>query len=161
MSTPDEVARASADRMWASDTASRELGMTLLEVRAGYARMSMTITAAMVQGHGTAHGGMIFTLADSTFAFACNSYGPTTVAAHCDISFLRPTRIGDELVAEAVERERYGRNGIYDVAVRRAVDGVVVAEFRGRSRTLDPARAAPRAAPSAAPDGGAGPSPTA
>jgi acyl-CoA thioesterase len=138
MSTPDDIARASADRMWAADTASQELGMRLLEVRAGYARLSMIIEPRMVQGHGSAHGGLIFTLADSTFAFACNSYGPTTVAAHCDIAFLRPSVVGDELVAEAVERERYGRNGIYDVTVRRATDGVVIAEFRGKSRTLGP-----------------------
>ena len=138
MSTPDDIARASADRMWAADTASQELGMRLLEVRAGYARLSMIIEPRMVQGHGSAHGGLIFTLADSTFAFACNSYGPTTVAAHCDIAFLRPSVVGDELVAEAVERERYGRNGIYDVTVRRATDGVVIAEFRGKSRTVGP-----------------------
>ena len=138
MSTPDEVARASAARMWAADVASRHLNMRLEEVRAGYARLSMTVDARMAQGHGSAHGGFIFALADSAFAFACNSYGPTTVAAHCDISFLRPGVVGDELVAEAVERERYGRNGIYDVTVRRASDRVVIAEFRGRSRMLNP-----------------------
>jgi acyl-CoA thioesterase len=98
----------------------------------------MVVDRRMVQGHGSAHGGYLFTLADSAFAFACNSYGLVTVAAHCDISFLRPVQVDDELVAEAVERERYGRNGIYDVTVRRTRDDVVVAEFRGRSRTLAP-----------------------
>lgn len=136
MSAADDVARASAERMWAADLASQQLGMQLAEVRAGYARMSMTIQPHMVQGHGSAHGGYLFLLADSTFAFACNSYGPATVAAHCDISFLRPGVVGDELVAEAVERSRYGRNGIYDVTVRRARDDVVIAEFRGKSRTI-------------------------
>lgn len=132
----DEVARGAAALMWAADTASRELGMRLDEVRAGYARLSMVIEVRMVQGHGSAHGGFLFTLADSAFAFACNSYGPVTVAAHCDITFLRPAVVDDELVAEAVERERYGRNGVYDVTVRRTRDGAVIAEFRGRSRTL-------------------------
>ena len=135
---PNEIARAAAARMWAADTASRELGMRLEEVRAGYARLSMVVDRRMVQGHGSAHGGYLFTLADSAFAFACNSYGLVTVAAHCDISFLRPVQVDDELVAEAVERDRYGRNGIYDVTVRRTRDDVVVAEFRGRSRTLAP-----------------------
>lgn len=133
---PDAVAREAAERMWAADTASRDLGMRLEEVRAGYARLTMTIGPNMVQGHGSAHGGYLFTLADSAFAFACNSYGSVAVAAHCDISFLRPGKVGDELVAEAVERQRYGRNGIYDVTVRRVRDGAVIAEFRGRSRTL-------------------------
>jgi len=136
VSTPDDVARASAERMWTADTASRDLGMRIEEVRAGYARLSMTLAPRMAQGHGTAHGGFVFALADSAFAFACNSYGPTTVAASCDITYLRPGVVGDELVAEAVERERYGRNGIYDVSVRRVSDGVVIAEFRGKSRTI-------------------------
>lgn len=134
---PLEVATASAQRMWAADAASQALGMQLLEVRPGYARLSMRIAADMVNGHGIAHGGFVFALADSAFAFACNSYGRTTVvAAHCDISYLAAVRAGDELVAEAVERARYGRSGIYDVTVTRAEDSLVVAEFRGRSRTL-------------------------
>jgi acyl-CoA thioesterase len=137
VTSPDEVARASAERMWAADVASQHLGMELVEVRAGYARLTMPVADVMVQGHGTGHGGYVFVLADSTFAFACNSYGPTTVAAHCDISFVRPVHAGDLLEAEAVERERYGRNGIYDVTVRRLPDREVVAEFRGRSRTIE------------------------
>lgn len=136
MSTPDEVARASAARMWSADVASQHLGMELTDVRPGYARLTMTVADFMVQGHGTGHGGYVFTLADSALAFACNSYGPVAVAAHCDISFLLPVHAGDELEAEAVERTRYGRNGIYDVTVRRTSDRAVVAEFRGKSRTL-------------------------
>lgn len=133
---PLEVATASAQRMWAADAASQALGMQLLEVRPGYARLSMRIAAGMVNGHGIAHGGFVFALADSAFAFACNSYGPTTVAAHCDISYVSAVQRNDELVAEAVERTRSGRSGIYDVTVTRAEDSLVVAEFRGRSRTL-------------------------
>lgn len=137
-SSPQDIATRSAAAMWTSDRASQDLGMTLDEVRPGYARLSMTITEAMTNGHAIAHGGFIFTLADSAFAFACNSYGPTTVAAHCDISFLIAAHAGDVLTAEAVERARYGRNGIYDVTVSRASsDGPeVVAEFRGKSRTI-------------------------
>lgn len=135
---PLDVAAASARRMWDADIASQQLGMQLLEVRPGYARLSMRVDERMLNGHGIAHGGFVFALADSAFAFACNSYGPTTVAAHCDISYLAAVRHGDELVAEAVERARYSRSGIYDVSVTRVDDGIVVAEFRGRSRTLNP-----------------------
>jgi acyl-CoA thioesterase len=88
----------------------------------------------MVNGHGLAHGAFVFAVADTAFACACNSHGPVTVAAGADITFVAPVREGDELVAEAVERTRYGRNGVYDVTVRRGTE--VVAEFRGRSRTL-------------------------
>lgn len=143
---PDDVARAAAERMWAADTASRELGMRLDEVRAGYARLSMVVDRRMVQGHGSAHGGYLFTLADSAFAFACNSYGEQTVAAGADIVFLRPVALGDVLLAHARERSRSGRSGVYDVTVSRVRNGAggsgetggdsVVAEFRGRSRSL-------------------------
>lgn len=136
MSTPDDVARTSGERMWAADVASQHLGMRLVEVRTGYALLTMPVVEFMLQGHGMGHGGYVFTLADSAFAFACNSYGPTTVAAHCDIAYLLPVYAGDELEAEAVERTRYGRNGIYDVTVRRVADRAVVAEFRGKSRTI-------------------------
>ncbi|MDP9398192.1 MAG: hydroxyphenylacetyl-CoA thioesterase PaaI [Actinomycetota bacterium] len=96
----------------------------------------MTVTDTMVQGHGSCHGGYLFTLADSAFAFACNTYGSATVAAGADIVFVAPARSGDELVAEARERARFGRSGVYDVTVRRT-GGDVVAEFRGRARTLN------------------------
>jgi len=122
--------------MWAADVASRDLGMELGELRPGYARLTMRVLDRMLNGHGIAHGGFVFALADSAFACACNSYGVPTVATHCDISFLTAVRSGDELVATAVERVRYGRSGIYDVTVRRGQDGEVVAEFRGHSRAL-------------------------
>jgi acyl-CoA thioesterase len=132
---PRAVAQACAAAMWAEDSASRGLGMELLEVGPGTATIAMTITAAMVNGHGTCHGGFIFTLADSAFAFACNAYDERTVAQHCSITFLKPGRLGDRLMASAVERSRAGRSGIYDVAVRTAA-GEPVAEFRGHSRSI-------------------------
>ena len=132
--TPEELARACADAMWADDRASRELGMTLDHVGVGNARLSMPVRADMTNGHGIAHGGFIFTLADSAFAFACNSTNERTVAQACDISFIAPAHEGEVLVAEAVERHRFGRNGIFDVTVTSG--GTVVAEFRGRSRSI-------------------------
>jgi acyl-CoA thioesterase len=131
---PDEVARASADAMWAADRASQGLGMMLLDVGPGYALVTMPITSAMTNGHDTAHGGYIFTLADSAFAFACNSHGEKAVAQHCTVTFLKPGRLGDRLVASAHEVSRIGRSGIYDVQV--SVDDEVIAEFRGHSRTV-------------------------
>lgn len=132
--TPEELARACADAMWADDTASQRLGMRIESVAPGRCTISMRISVDMTNGHRIAHGGFIFTLADSAFAFACNSYDVRTVAQACDISFVAPAYEGDLLVAEAVERHRSGRNGIYDIRVTRG--GEVVAEFRGRSRTI-------------------------
>jgi acyl-CoA thioesterase len=134
MSDPASLARACADAMWADDTASRGLGMRLEDVGPGRARMSLVVTEAMVNGHGICHGGFIFALADSAMAFACNSHGEHAVAQHCAITFVRPGRRGDTLTAEAVERTRSGRSGIYDVRVCDAT-GETVAEFRGHSRT--------------------------
>lgn len=131
-----EVARHSAEAMWADDRASRELGMQILEVAPGRARLAMTVSERMVNGHGLCHGGFIFTLADSAFAFACNSHGQNAVAQHCAVTFLAPGRLGMRLVAEASERHRAERSGIYDVTVRNEADGAVIAEFRGHSRTL-------------------------
>ena len=128
------VAEAAAAAMWADDQASQALGMRVVTVGPGRAVLSMTVRPDMTNGHGIGHGGFTFALADSAFAFACNSYDRRTVAARCDIAFLAPIREGDELVAEAVERHRAGRNGIYDVAVRRGDE--VVAEFRGTSREV-------------------------
>jgi acyl-CoA thioesterase len=118
--------------MWARDRASQALGMSLEEVRPGFARVRMTVRADMLNGHGTCHGGIIFALADSAFAFACNSRDVVTVASSCAIEFLAPVREGDELVAEAQERALQGRNGVYDVDVRRAGEELA-ATFRGRS----------------------------
>jgi acyl-CoA thioesterase len=120
--------------MGAADAASRGLGIELEEVRPGYARVSLVVTGAMVNGHDLCHGGYVFLLADTAFAFACNTYDQVTVAAACDVVFVTSARLGDRLVAEAVERLRYGRSGLYDVTVIRAGD--VVAEFRGRSRVI-------------------------
>ena len=136
--TPDELAQACAEKMWADDRASQQLGMTLDAVTAGGATLSMTIRDDMVNGHGNAHGGFIFSLADSAFAFACNSRNERAVAQACDIVFAAPARLGDRLVATATERHRFGRNGIYDIRVAKdAADGPVLAEFRGRSRVVN------------------------
>jgi acyl-CoA thioesterase len=123
-----------AAAMFAADQASRQLGMELVESGQGTAVVRMRVSEAMANGHAIAHGGFVFLLADTAFACACNSYGPVTVAAGADITFVAPARPGDVLEAVAAERVRYGRSGIYDVSVRR--DGEVVAEFRGRSREL-------------------------
>jgi len=138
---PQTVAERSAAAMWAGDAASQALGMVLDEVRPGYARISMQVRDDMVNGHSICHGGLVFALADSAFAFACNSYNRVAVAQACDIVFVAPARLGDVLVAEAVERSRFGRNGIYDVTVTAGADGGsggggLVAEFRGRSRQI-------------------------
>jgi acyl-CoA thioesterase len=133
METPEErLATAVGETMYARDTASQALGMALEEVRPGYARLRMTVRPDMLNGHGSCHGGLVFALADSAFAFACNSHDVVTVAAGCSIEFLTPAHEGDELVAVAEERFRQGRAGVYDVEVRRA-DGALVATFRGRS----------------------------
>jgi acyl-CoA thioesterase len=123
-----------AEAMFAADEASRGLGVELLEHGAGTAVLRMTVTPAMVNGHGIVHGGYVFLLADSAFACACNSHGPMTVAAGADITFVAPAYEGDVLVARAEERTRYGRSGLYDVTVLRGDE--VIAEFRGRSRSL-------------------------
>ncbi|RKT72865.1 acyl-CoA thioesterase [Saccharothrix variisporea] len=120
--------------MLANDAASTALGIKALDLSDGSATLTMTVTDRMINGHGIAHGGYVFLLADTAFACACNRPGSVTVAAQAEIDFLVPVRLGDELVATAVERVRRGRSGIYDITVRRGDE--VVAEFRGRSRTL-------------------------
>jgi acyl-CoA thioesterase len=132
--SPDDLARACADAMWKEDDASKGLGMEILRVRAGEATLAMTVQPNMVNGHGIAHGGFIFTLADSAFAFACNSHNERAVAAQGNISFIRPGKLGERLVATAREISRTGRSGIYDVRV--TVDGTAIAELRGHSRTI-------------------------
>jgi acyl-CoA thioesterase len=114
--------------------AAGSLGIELLELSAGRAVCRMTVTGEMLNGHGTAHGGFVFLLADTAFAYACNSHGPVTVAAGADIVFVAAAAEGDVLVADAVEVNRYGRSGIYDVAVTRGDE--TIAQFRGRSRSL-------------------------
>jgi acyl-CoA thioesterase len=121
--------------MFAADVASLGLGMELVAAGDGTAVVRMPVATTMVNGHSIAHGGFIFLLADTAFACACNSYGPVTVAAGADITFVRPVRAGDVLTAHAQVRTRFGRSGVYDVTVRCGDE--VVAEFRGRSRTLD------------------------
>lgn len=132
--SPDDLARACADAMWKEDDASQGLGMEIVEVRQGQATLAMTIRPHMVNGQRIVHGGFVFLLADSAFAFACNSHNERAVAAQCDISFIRPGKLGDRLVAVAREISRSGRSGIYDVRV--SVDDVAIAEFRGHSRTI-------------------------
>ena len=130
-----------AHTMFADDQASKALGIELIEAAEGHAVATMRITETMVNGHDIAHGGYVFLLADTTFACACNSHGPVTVASGAEISFVAAGKLGDHLIATATERTRYGRNGIYDVTVHRETpDGPeVVAEFRGRSRTIQKA----------------------
>ena len=132
------MARTAAHDMFDRDLASQGLGIELVDAGEGQATVRMRVTDAMVNGHALAHGGFVFLLADTAFACACNSHGPVTVAAGADISFVRPARAGDLLVAYAKERATSGRSGIYDVTVTR--DGDVVAEFRGRSRVISPGR---------------------
>ena len=134
-SSKDNTARACAEVLWATDNASQALGMQLISVSPGNAELSMTVSADMTNGHGTCHGGFIFTLADSAFAFACNTYDERTVAQHAQITFIAPAKAGDRLTAKAVERSRTGRSGIYDITVT-LENGQQVAEFRGHSRTV-------------------------
>jgi acyl-CoA thioesterase len=132
--SPEAIARACADAMWAEDDASKGLGMEIIDVGPGRATLAMTVKPHMVNGQRIAHGGFIFLLADSTFAFACNSRNERAVAAQCDITFIRPGKLGDRLVATAREISRSGRSGIYDIRV--TAGDVVIAEFRGHSRTI-------------------------
>ena len=123
-------------QMWADDLASRALGMELVTLDEGHAVVRMPVREDMVNGHRICHGGYIFALADSTFALVCNSAGALTVAAGADIDFVAAARAGEVLVAAGRTRAAYGRSGLTDVTVTREGDGAVVAEFRGRSRTL-------------------------
>jgi acyl-CoA thioesterase len=133
MTEPDELAWKCAKTLYEADVASRALGMELLDVAPGRARVRMTITEQMLNGHRIGHGGYVFTVADSAFAFACNTYDVATVASSCEIVFLAPVHAGDVLEATAQERQRVGRRGVYDVTVTRGVPPEVVAEFRGIS----------------------------
>lgn len=132
-----EIAVTGAETMWAADAASRLLGMDIVQVGPGAAKVSMVVRPDMMNGWNVCHGGFIASLADSAFALACNSHGEVTVASGFEVSFLEPARLGDTLVATAVERTTRGRNGIYDVTVNRTigVGSSMIAEFRGRSRS--------------------------
>src|SRR5215211_964450 len=123
------------ERMMAADESSRRLGIEVVAAGSGRATARMRVTRDMINGHGIVHGGYVFLLADTAFACACNYPGAVTVAASADIAFINPARQGDMLVAEAAERHRYGRSGVYDVTV--SCDDRVIAEFRGLSRTLN------------------------
>ena len=130
-------ARAAADVLYAGDTASQALGIEVLDAAPGWVRVAMTVRADMVNGHGVCHGGVLFTLADSAFAFACNSHGQPMVAAGASIEFLAPAPRGVRLTATATETSRTSRGGIYDVVVARET-GEPLAYFRGRCARLRP-----------------------
>lgn len=135
MRTDQELAVATKEAMFKNDFKAQELGIDIVEIKPGYARATMTVTKSMLNGHGSTHGGTTFSLADTAFAYACNTHNKVTVAAGCDITFSAPSYEGDTLTAEAKETLLNGRSGIYDVTITRG-DGEVVALFRGRSRTI-------------------------
>ena len=132
--TPQDIARKSAELLFAEDIAAQEHDIRIETVGPGEASLSMTVSRAMTNGHGIGHGGFIFLLADTAFAYACNSYNRRCVAQHCSITFLQPAREGSRLIAEAREVRRAERSGIYDVVVTDET-GAAIAEFRGHSRT--------------------------
>ncbi|MQG94691.1 hydroxyphenylacetyl-CoA thioesterase PaaI [Pseudomonas sp. MN1F] len=129
---PEELAQACADALYSRDPATQGLGITLLDVGPGRARLSMPVRADMLQGHGTCHGGFLFALADSAFAFACNSQDKATVAQGCSIDYVAPALPGDVLTAAAVELSRKGRTGLYDVRIQNQ-RGELIALLRGKS----------------------------
>ncbi len=133
--TPKERAQKSATAMWSSDRASAWFGMQIDDVDVGSANLSLIVDKHHTNGHGICHGGVTFSLADSAFAFACNSRNQSTVAQHNTISFTAPAKLGDKITARAKEITLNGRNGIYDVEVTNQ-DGLVIAEFRGCSRAI-------------------------
>ena len=130
--TPQQLANACAEAMFARDQASQQLGMKIVSVAPGRAELSMTVDQRMIQGHGACHGGYLFTLADSAFAFSCNTYDKATVASGCSIEYVMPAKQGDVLIASAEERSRGNRTGIYDITITNQ-DKQVVAFFRGKS----------------------------
>ncbi|GIH03263.1 phenylacetic acid degradation protein PaaD [Rhizocola hellebori] len=140
MEAQEEQSRARAQALYQRDPTCQLLGITLEEVCPGRARVGMTVQPTMVNGHGIAHGGFLFLLADAAFAFASNTHGPVALARSAEVTFLLPVAAGESLLAEAVERTRSGLNGIYDVTVRRP-DGTVIAEFRGHSVLITEAQA--------------------
>ena len=135
MTSSQQAAERAAAAMFAADRASQGLGMTVAEIRPGFARLTMSVRADMTNGHGICHGGFIFALADSAFAFACNSHGEANVAAGVNVDFVAPATIGEQLTAVARERWRGRRTGVYDMEVARS-DGTPVAFMRGRCHRL-------------------------
>jgi acyl-CoA thioesterase len=132
---PQALAELAGKAMWDRDATSQALGMKLSEIRPGYALMTMPVREDMLNGHRTCHGGYIFMLADSAFAFACNSHNHVTVGAACTIDYVAPGREGEMLVAEAVEQALTGKTGVYDVKVSNQ-DGRLIALFRGKSHRI-------------------------
>ena len=132
---PEELALACAKAMYARDHAALMLEMKIEEVQPGYAKLSMLVRQDMCNGHAICHGGMIFSLADTAFAYACNSYNQVTVAGGCNIEYIAPGHLDDTLYAEAKEVTVQGRNGIYDVTISNQ-DGKAIAFFRGKSRQI-------------------------
>lgn len=130
-----QLAQDAAKAMWSRDHAAQALGMAIAEVTPGTSRLTMLVRQDMVNSHAICHGGMLFTLADTAFAYACNSYNRNTVASACSIDFLAPAHLGDSLIAVALERAQSGRTGIYDVTVSTAA-GKTVALFRGKSARI-------------------------
>ncbi|TBX21541.1 hydroxyphenylacetyl-CoA thioesterase PaaI [Nioella sediminis] len=133
--TPETRAQKSAEAMWADDNASPWFGMEIVEVSEGRATLALTVESHHANGHGICHGGVTFSLADSAFAFACNSRNQSTVAQTNTITYVAPGRVGDRLTATAREISLTGRSGIYDVTVTNQ-NGTVIAEFRGNSRAI-------------------------
>jgi acyl-CoA thioesterase len=134
-SNPQALAELAGKTMYERDPASQALGMLLAEIRPGYARMTMPVRRDMLNGHQTCHGGYIFMLADSAFAFACNSHNHNTVGAGCTIDYLAPGREGDLLTAEATEQALAGKTGVYDIRVVNQ-EGRTIALFRGKSHRV-------------------------
>ncbi len=133
--TPQHRAETSAATMWAADRASQDLGMALAHVAPGQATLTMPVTDTMLNGHRICHGGFIFILADSAFAFACNTYNELVVAQQNQITYLAPAQSGERLTAVTSEQSKTGRSGVYDVTVT-GQDGRTIALFRGLSRTV-------------------------
>jgi len=133
--TPEETARRCAEIMWPEDHAAQGLGIEVLAVGPGTARVTMTVRQDMVNVHGTCHGGFIFAVADTAFAYACNSQNHRTVASGVDISFVAPAHLGDRLTAHGHARQQGGRSGVYDIEVENQ-DGRLVALFRGRAARI-------------------------
>lgn len=130
--TPQQLADACAESMFSRDQASQQLGMKIVSVAPGHAVLTMPVDKRMIQGHGACHGGYLFTLADSAFAFSCNTYDKATVASGCSIEYITPAKEGDLLTATAEERSRGNRTGVYDITITNQ-DKQVVAYFRGKS----------------------------